>query len=145
MNKNNLVALVFVSLIFSLSIFAQNAKSDGDIKTVVKKLFEFCEKNDFKSAATIVAYDGPDKERFLNSFSDYKIASEKRRVDKICKRINALRKMSDEYSIELAEGKPFKDKPVEVARVIFSSGKQQLKLEFQFTRINGKPGLIDIN
>lgn len=101
-------------------------------------------KNNYKAAASIIAYNGPDKERFLNAFSDYSIAPERRRINKICKRINALLKTSNNYKIEVTKGKPNKGKQVVVAKVIFESGKRKLKINFFFTRINDKLGLIEI-
>jgi hypothetical protein len=126
---------LFVVILFSFGGvgFAQNA----DLTVTLNKLFKYSKTRSFSQASALILYKGKDVKRNLKSPYDYSKPSEKKEVDRICKRIRKYLLISDSYSI--AKKVEFNKTTKEYTVIVqFKSGSQKLGIGFVFIKIKDK-------
>jgi len=142
--KLKTIFILFIYVSFVALVSAQKKQNSNDLKMVVNKLIEFCKTNNIQSASKIIAYDGPDEKRRFTEFSRLNIPAERKRINKICKRIKALAKMADSFNIEIQTRVNQRKNSFFVAKVVFHNKNQNLKFDFRFVKIESNFALVDI-
>lgn len=120
-------------------INAQNAKD------VANSLFELCGKNNYSSAASLLAYHGSDESRLYKSTYNYSNSSEAADVKRFCNRIKAMIEISDSYEFGSFGTKKTHGNEVKSLEVIFKSGSQKIKNKLTFVLVNNNTVVLSLD
>ncbi len=137
MNRKIFFTILF--LVFGNLLFAQQTSP----VSTLKNLFQNVKGHQCEKAAALILYKGADEKRNLKDSFNYKNADEKKRVNRICRRISKYLKISDSYSIENSVTHNRQTGKYVVA-VVFKSGTQALNINFEFVKSGEKFLLSDI-
>ncbi|MEN8191979.1 MAG: hypothetical protein ABFS12_04140 [Bacteroidota bacterium] len=135
--------LVFVLFISMNKISAQVDKKAA--KSTANKLFSLCQKNNYSSASSILAYHGSNESRLYKDTYNYSNSSEASDVKRFCKRVKAMIEISDSYDFGSFRKRKMHGKEVQSLDVIFKSGNQKIKNKLTFIEINGKPAIYKLD
>ncbi|MBN1637381.1 MAG: hypothetical protein JW866_00315 [Ignavibacteriales bacterium] len=128
---------LFTSFLFSnVNCSGSNQVQEEKIKTMVNKFLDYCDKKDYQSASRYLLYNGEVVNRKYKEIFNYSNVDEKKEVDRICKKVNAMLIISDSYtngsiSQETKEGISWS-----VLEVFFKSGEQVLRQSFYVLEIS---------
>ena len=135
--------LFLTSSLFTLE--AQTISKDESAKNTVVKLLQLSEDEKFEDAASLIAYEGKDKERDGSDVYNYKVSDEAKKVRRICKKINALLNISDSHEFGNFNTKKRSGKNIYIYDLFFISGEQKIRVEFSFVDFNNRLILIDLD
>lgn len=137
-NLKYLLGTLILTLTFS-NAFAQTTDD------ALKKLFDLSKAKNYKEAAALIAYDGKEAARKLKDTYKADDKKELNKVKRVCKKIKALLDISDSYKLGNVTTKKDQDVEWTIHQVEFKSGKQTLKTDFAFVKLNGNFVLGDID
>lgn len=137
--------IVFISVVLSGLLFAQNNDKSEQIKTQLNSLFDLCKNNKYEQAAGMIAYTGKDEKRNLTDVYNYKDQKEASKVKRIVKKIKAFIDISDKFIVGAINIKTVEDRNDYTVEVLFISGNQELKTLFTFVKIGNKFLMADLN
>jgi len=125
-------AAVFLILIaFGYQINYAQSNDENAVKSVLKNLLEFSKTKAYDKAASIIAYEGSDKNRVHKDSFNPSDKEELNQVKRICKKITALLDLCNRH--EFGEIKSTA-KDVYAIQVTFVSGEQKLVTSFSFEK-----------
>ncbi len=142
MNKKALITLLAIFSFIFLSFHSVRAQS-GAVQTAVK-LFKYVTVKNYRKASKLIAYKGSNLKRNLKTSYNYNVKSERKKVERICKRIFKYFRISDSFKILKRKTKNLKNGGREIF-VQFKSGKQKLEIGFKFVKVKDKYLLADID
>ena len=130
----------FICTLFTILIVttAQTDSTQIKIESAVQNIIELSKNRDFVGACDFIAYTGVEESRKFNDKLNSKVSREVESAERILKKIKAYLDISDSYELGNIKTKSKKDHEFEVADIIFKSGKQTLKIEFEFIKVNKK-------
>jgi hypothetical protein len=138
--------LIILAIIFSCSktAFAQNA-DENSIKTALTSLLDYSKSKAFEKAATLIAYDGEDKNRLEKDSFNATNKEELNQAKRICKKISALIELSSKYEFGEFSVSNSSGKNIYSIQVDFISGNQKLVTTFNFIKSGNKYLLNNMN
>jgi len=141
MNKliNIIVAILFLTIVTN----AQDSQADS-IKSTIDKLFKFSKAENFEASGKLIAYDGNDQTRFLNTSLNFSDTKEAIKIKRIVKRVKAFVDISDSYSFGKLE--LVKDSKANLFKieVLFKSGEHELKTSIIIVNAGSKFLVTDL-
>ncbi len=137
---------IFILLLLCISAgfaFGQTKNVESDVQSAVNSLIELCKKDDYKSIASLIIYDGKDESRYMKDTYNYSERKEATAVKRIGKKIKAFLDLSDSHKF----GKFSKSVQDKINRlnleVIFINGEQEIAKTFTYIYINDKLLLLE--
>jgi hypothetical protein len=137
--KIKFIATLLLISFFTLNIFSQN--SESEVKGQLIKLFELSKAKNYEKAASLISYDGENKERVNKDSFNPATKEELEKVKRICKKISALIDLSSKYEIGETKVEKINNDDSYSIDVVFTSGTQKLATTFNFTK-TGKGFLL---
>ncbi len=129
---------LFVIILTFISLGTINSQiSEQSANNVANQLFKSCEKNNYKSAADILAYHGSDETRLYKDTYKYSDSKEASDVKRFCNRLKAMIEISDSYELGKLRSRKIYGKEFQSLDVIFKSGNQKIKNKLVFIDIKG--------
>lgn len=128
---------ILTSYIFSYTSCSSSVQlQEEKIKNMINKFLDYCDKKDYENASKLLLYNGNDPSRKYKVVFDYNNSDDKKEVERICKKINAMLIISDSYTNgsitqEIKDGINWN-----VLEVFFKSGEQVLRQSFYVLEIS---------
>jgi hypothetical protein len=133
----------------------RSADSTAAAKTL-KALLTVCKKIDFANLETVnksmlykagqyIVYRGDDKKRAWKTFTDYSKAEDKKRVEKVCMRINETITLNTHYRIVKYSTEKESEGTWHVLMVRYKKDGAEKETAFAFLKIGKRFGLGDID
>lgn len=124
--------------------FAQTDSTTIKVNSAIENLFAVSEKSDFRGACGLIVYVGGEATKNYNTKLNSNNASDLQRAERLVKKIRAYLDISDSYEVLGNKTVSKKDQEFIAADVAFKSGNQILKMQFQFSNVNGELLLASI-
>lgn len=125
------------------SSFAQ--VSEETAKEVANKLFSLCEKENYSSASSLLAYHGSDESRLYKDTYKFTNSSEAGEVKRLCNRLKAMIEISDSYDFGSYRNRKSNGQQLQSLDIIFKSGNQKIKNKLTFISINGSAVVLKLD
>ena len=124
--------IFFLLLLFSVGGLCQIEITKSDINTTIATLFEASEKSNYKNACDLIVYIGGEEARNYSGKLNAGNVDDLEKAKRMVKKIKAYLDISDSYEILDSKTITKKDREFIAVDVAFKSGKQVLKMQFQF-------------
>ncbi|MCF8262423.1 MAG: hypothetical protein K9J12_16730 [Melioribacteraceae bacterium] len=138
-------AILFITVFFlAFGILAQEIDENTKLKNTLTTIFKLSAEKKYAEAGKLFVYEGEDQTRNLKSVLDFAKKEDKKTIQRICKKIDAFVKLSDNYEIENITDEVKAGRTTKIIKVNFISGDQVLGTNFHFVSLNEKYLLIDL-
>lgn len=127
----NIAILGLLITVFGAQVQNAQANDASTVKSVLKSLLDYSKSKSYDKAASLIAYEGDDKNRTNKDSFNATNKEELNQVKRICKKISALLELSNSH--ESGEFKSLEG-GVYSMQVIFISGEQKLVTTFSFEK-----------
>ncbi|MCL4549959.1 MAG: hypothetical protein M1495_15475 [Bacteroidetes bacterium] len=134
--------ILFTLVAFNSQVKYAQANDENTVKSTLKNLLEFSKTKAYDKAASLIAYEGDDKNRIHKDSFNPSNKEELNQVKRICKKITALLELSSKY--EFGDFKS-SDSGVYTMQVVFISGEQKLATTFNFEKTGKGFLLVSMN
>ena len=124
--------------------FAQTDSNTVKVNSAIENLFAVSKKSDFREACGLIVYIGGETTKNYNAKLNSNNEADLQRAERLVKKIRAYLDISDTYDILGNKTVSKKDQEFVAVDVAFKSGNQILKMQFQFSNVNGELLLADI-
>ena len=127
-------------LLIVTSSFAQRTAEE-----TLQKLFDYSRHGEYAKASELIAYAGEDKNRYLKTSLNYLVEAERKRTERICKRISKYLKISTSHTVQAKNLSPNSHGKSVTLTVQFKSGTQVINVNFVFIKTSKEFLLKEIN
>ncbi|MBN2570893.1 MAG: hypothetical protein JXA68_02085 [Ignavibacteriales bacterium] len=130
------IFFLFTSYLFSnVNCSSSNQIQEEKIKNMVTKFLDYCDIKDYESAGKYLLYNGENANRKYKEIFNYSNTDEKKEVERICKKVNAMLIISDSYTNGSITQETKEGITWQVLEVFFKSGEQVLRQTFYILEI----------